>query len=145
MKCRRRLHDERTAGIQEGNVDSRKALRRVSCARRRAFAAAQMQLFSRMRTTALFGFSRVRSRSDQQPQPFPFPPQQNRSRRISRQLSFPQLLNMEFPFPQKQFSRSRIQITLHPQELPLNRPLFPESHPHPQFVAAKSLISFPPN
>lgn len=92
-----------------------------------------------------FDFSGVSSRSDQQPQPFPFPPQQNRSRRISRQLSFPQLLNVELPFPQKQFSRSRIQITLHPQELPLNRPLFPESHPHPQFVAAKSLISFPPN
>ena len=34
-----------------------------------------------------------------------------------------------------------------PQEFPfpLNSPLFPESHPHPQFVAAKSLISFPPN
>ena len=82
------------------------------------------------------------------PQPLPQPrkllplPQQSRSRMIQQQLSPPKPhpLPQPLPFPQ-QASRRMIQIQLlHPQ--PLLQPLL--SHPHPQFVAAKSLILFPP-
>ena len=84
----------------------------------------------------------------QHPQPLQplFPLQKNRSRITHRQLSFPQPQpQLEFPFPQ-QLSRRRIHRILHPQEFPfpLNSPLFPESHPHPQFVAVKSLMLNPP-
>ena len=77
--------------------------------------------------------------SDQHPQPFPpNPPQQQRSRMIHRQLSFPQ------PFPPNPFppqppqQQSRRMIHRH-EDIPL-----PLSHPHPQFVAVKSLILNPP-
>ena len=82
------------------------------------------------------------------PQPLPQPrkllpfPQKSRSRIIQQQLSLPKPypLPQPLPFPQ-QASRRMIQIQLlHPQ--PLLQPLL--SHPHPQFVAAKSLILFPP-
>jgi len=66
------------------------------------------------------------------------PPHPQKSRRmiIQQQLSPPKPQPLPKPLPQplpQQDRRRRIQI----QE----NPLFP-SHPHPQFVAAKSLISF---
>ncbi len=74
------------------------------------------------------------------PQPMELPPHPQKSRRmiIQQQLSPPPkpLRPLPQPLPQpfpQQARRRRIQI----QEIPL----FP-SHPHPQFVAAKSLISF---
>lgn len=77
--------------------------------------------------------------SDQHPQPlFPNPPQQQRRRMIHRQLSLPHPLPPNpFPHPPQQ-QRRRI---IHRQEdIP-----FPFSHPHPQFVAVKSLMLNPPN
>ncbi len=85
--------------------------------------------------------------SDQQPKPHPFPhpPQQQRRRMIQIQL-----LSQPFPHPHPpplcphppQQHRSRmIQIMLLPH------PPHPDagaSHPHPQFVAAKSLMLIPP-
>ena len=82
--------------------------------------------------------------SDQQPKPHPFPhpPQQQRRRMIQIQL-----LSQPFPHPHPpplcphppQQHRSRmIQIMLLPH------PDAGASHPHPQFVAAKSLMLIPP-
>ena len=77
--------------------------------------------------------------TDQHPQPLlPKPPQQKRSRMIQRQLSFPQPFppNVFPPHPPQQQSSRMI----HRQE---DMPL-PFSHPHPQFVAVKSLMLNPP-
>lgn len=71
------------------------------------------------------------------PQPPPFPPQQHRSSRMIQMLSHPLPqplfpLKKPPPFPPQQHRSNRIQIMLEqPPE---------DSHPHPQFVAAKSLI-----
>ena len=85
------------------------------------------------------------------------PPQQQSSRMISRQLLLPKPLKplpphpQSEPFPQQAESSRRIQIILQ-QLLPEFRkfapfphpPSQPLSHPHPQFVAAKSLMFNPP-
>ena len=77
--------------------------------------------------------------SAQQPHPlWPNPPQQKRSRMINRQLSFPPPLPLN-PFPpHPPQQQSRRMIHRH-EDIPL-----PLSHPHPQFVAVKSLILNPP-
>ena len=77
--------------------------------------------------------------ADQHPQPlFPNPPQQQRRRMIHRQLSLPHPFPPNpFPHPPQQQRRRMI----HRQE---DMP-FPFSHPHPQFVAVKSLMLNPPN
>ena len=76
---------------------------------------------------------------DQHPHPLlPNPPQQQSRRMIHRQLSLPHPLppNVLPPHPPQQQSRRMI----HRQEdIP-----FPLSHPHPQFVAVKSLMLNPP-
>ena len=103
------------------------------------------------------------------PQPLLFhPPQQNRRIRTSQQSELQPLLLFPHPHPPQQERRSRIQIILQPllpfpqqhkikriqiielqspKHLPSPHPLFPvqeSSHPHPQFVAAKSLMFVPP-
>lgn len=78
----------------------------------------------------------------QQNPPFPPQPPQQQSRRMIQiqLLSKPQLLPHPLcPQPPQQQRRRMIQIRFpHPQEGVLL------SHPHPQFVAAKSLMLFPP-
>ena len=78
-------------------------------------------------------------REDQHPHPFPpKPPQQQRRRMIHRQLSLPHPFPLKVlpPHPPQQQRRRMI----HRQEdIP-----FPFSHPHPQFVAVKSLMLNPP-
>lgn len=79
------------------------------------------------------------------------PPQNKSSRMISQQLLLlsPHPFLPEHPLPQM-LKRSRIQIS--EQQLPppkielLETQLFPHplSHPHPQFVAVKSLMFIPP-
>ena len=83
-------------------------------------------------------------RSDQHPHPFPLnvlppnPPQQQSRRMIQRQLSLPHPfpLNVLPPHPPQQQSR---RIIHRQEDIP-----FPLSHPHPQFVAVKSLMLNPP-
>ena len=102
---------------------------------------------------------------NQHPQLFPHPLQRSRRRIMIQQLSpfpLPQLLLQPIPFPQQAQRRMMIHRMLHPQELfpkesphPLSHPqllLHPQfphpqpglSSPHPQFVAAKSLMLLPP-
>ena len=109
-------------------------------------------------------FSCVRL-SNQHPQPFPHPLQRSRRRMMIQQLSpfpFPQPLLQPMPLPQQAQRRMMIHRMLHPQEpfpkerphplshpQPLLHPQFPHpqpdlSSPHPQFVAAKSLMLLPP-
>ena len=69
---------------------------------------------------------------ESQPQPEPEPP---------KRPPPPKMLPIPPPSPQIQ-ERIKIQISiLHPQ---LSFPLDVVPHPHPQFVAVKSLILFPP-
>ena len=71
--------------------------------------------------------------AQKQPQPFPLLPQQKSNRIIHKQLLLPQPLSLKvLPHPPQQANKIINQIMeLHP----------PSSlHPHPQFVAAKSLI-----
>lgn len=79
--------------------------------------------------------------SDQHPHPHPLPPnppQQKSRRMIHRQLSLPHPLplNVLPPHPPQQQSR---RIIHRQEDIP-----FPLSHPHPQFVAVKSLMLNPP-
>ena len=77
--------------------------------------------------------------SDQHPHPLlPNPPQQKSRRMIHRQLSLPHPfpLNVLPPHPPQQQSR---RIIHRQEDIP-----FPLSHPHPQFVAVKSLMLNPP-
>ena len=95
----------------------------------------------------------MRLQKDQQPKPHPFPlpqpPQQQRSRMIQRQLlshphPFPQPLPQPLcPQPPQQQRSRMIQRELFPHPHP-PQPGAGLSHPHPQFVAAKSLMLFPP-
>ena len=74
------------------------------------------------------------------PHPLPHPPQQKSKRMIQMQLLLPPQLSLPhpspLPFPQQQ--KSKIRMMSQEQLFPLPHP---PSHPHPQFVAAKSLIS----
>ena len=73
------------------------------------------------------------------------PPQQQSRRMIHMQQSFPPLPKLNPLSPQQQ-DRSRISQIMLQQPPPEKRPVpphplsQPESQPHPQFVAAKSLI-----
>ncbi len=89
---------------------------------------------------------------NQQPKPHPFPlpqpPQQQRSRMIQRRCChihpFPQPLPQPLcPQPPQQQRSRMIQRELFPHPHP-PQPGAGLSHPHPQFVAAKSLMLFPP-
>ena len=93
-------------------------------------------------------------KSKNQQKPFPPHPHNRSSKMIIQLQSFPQPLCCPqpqplLPFPQ-QHKIKRIQIIelQSPKHLPSPHPLFPvqeSSHPHPQFVAAKSLIVNPPD
>lgn len=94
-----------------------------------------------MKRLPFFRLSRAKCVTSDQQQPlFPHPPQQKRRRMIQIQLSQPDpLLLRPKPLPPHPPQQQSRMMSHRQEDIP-----FPLSHPHPQFVAVKSLMLNPP-